>query len=279
MTQYGMIIDISRCTGCYCCFTACKDEYWGNDYPPYTAPQPKHGQFWLNLEKKERGKYPYVKAAYMPIPCMHCQSAPCIEAADEEAVYRRDDGIVVIDPEKALGQKQLKESCPYGAIYWSADTNLAQKCTFCIHRLEKGLLPRCVQACPADAIIFGDRDDPKSEIAQLLKSGKPEALHPEYATSPSVTYIDLHKMNSLFISGAVFFADTDECAEGVDVTLSGGDSKLTTKTNNYGNFDIDGLTAGEYQLDLAATGYAPKTIQLTVDKDTFIPDIDLSPAQ
>ena len=92
MTQYAMIIDISRCTGCYCCFTACKDEYWGNAFPPYTAAQPRLGQFWLNIKNKERGKYPYVKAAYMPIPCMQCRNAPCVEAAEDNAVYRRDDG-------------------------------------------------------------------------------------------------------------------------------------------------------------------------------------------
>ena len=279
MTQYAMIIDISRCTGCYCCFTACKDEYWDNEYPSFTAAQPKHGQFWMNLEKKERGKYPYVKAAYMPVPCMQCQSAPCMAAAEDNAVYRRADGIVVIDPEKAVGQKQLTDSCPYGAIFWNEEINLAQKCTFCVHRLEQGLLPRCVQACPADAITFGDLDDPQSEVAELLNSGRSEILHPEYETAPLVAYIDLFKMNTRFIAGAVIFSDSDECAEGVDVTLSGGETELTTKTDNYGNFDFDGLAAGAYQLDFAASGYAPKTIRVTVEKDTFIPDIDMSPVQ
>lgn len=279
MTQYAMTIDISRCTGCYCCFTACKDEYWDNDYPPFSVAQPKFGQFWMNIEKEERGKYPYVKAAYMPVPCMQCQSAPCLESAEGNAIYRRDDGIVVIDPEKAVGQRQLTASCPYGAIFWNEEKQLAQKCTFCVHRLEKGLLPRCVQACPAEAIIFGDLDDPQSEITKLMKSEKPEILHPEYETSPRVAYIDLYKMNTRFIAGAVVFSDTDDCAENVDVTLSGSDFKLTTKTNNYGNFDFDGVMAGEYQLDFAAPGYAPRTIRVTLDTDTFIPDIDMSPVQ
>ena len=103
MTRYGMIIDISKCTGCYNCFSACKDEYWDNDYLPYSVAQPKFGQFWLNLLKKERGTYPSVKIAYMPLLCMHCNDAPCIEAADDNAVYRRPDGIVIIDPDRAVG--------------------------------------------------------------------------------------------------------------------------------------------------------------------------------
>ena len=279
MTQYAMIIDISRCTACHCCFTACKDEYWGNDYPPHTAAQPKHGQFWMRVKEKERGKYPYVKTAYMPVPCMQCRSAPCIEAAEGNAAYRRDDGIVVIDPEKAVGQKQMKESCPYGAIFWNEEKNLAQKCTFCAHRLEQGLLPRCVQACPANAIAFGDLDDPQSEVARLMKSQKPEILHPEHQTAPRVAYIDLYKMNTLFIAGAAVFRDSDECAEGVAVKLTSGDTEWTTKTDNFGNFDFDGLTAGAYQLDFAAAGYTPKTIHVTLDTDTYIPDIGMRPVQ
>ena len=140
---------------------------------------------------------------------------------------------------------------------------------------EQGLLPRCVQACPAEAITFGDLDDPQSEVAKLMKSENPDVLHPEYKTEPRVAYIDLYKMNTLFIAGAVFFAETDECAEGVDVTLTGTDTELKSKTDNFGNFDFDGLTAGEYQVDLSAAGYEPKTIRVSIDTDTFIPDIDM----
>src|SRR5512141_2209369 len=92
MTRLGMVIDISKCTACYCCFAACKDEYWENDYPPFTTAQPKHGQSWMNVEKKERGKFPYVKAASMPVPCMHCEDAPCIKAAKNKAVYKMPNG-------------------------------------------------------------------------------------------------------------------------------------------------------------------------------------------
>ncbi|MCF8024322.1 MAG: carboxypeptidase regulatory-like domain-containing protein [Desulfobacteraceae bacterium] len=275
MTKYGMIIDISRCTACYCCFAACKDEYWENDYLPYTAAQPRYGQFWMNIEKKERGKYPYVKAAYMPVPCMQCQSAPCIDAAEDNAVYRRDDGIIVIDPEKAVGQKKIFEACPYGAIYWNEDKNLPQKCTFCVHRIEEGKTPRCAQACPSHAIKFGDLDDPDSEVSRLLNSDTTDILHPEYETSPLVRYVDLYQMNTLFIAGAAVFADTDECAEGVDVSLTGNGVNMKTFTNNYGSFEFDGLAAGVYRLDFTIDNYAPKSLDVQIEEEVYIPAIML----
>ena len=261
-----MAVDISKCTACYCCFTACKDEYWDNDYLPYTAAQPKFGQFWLNILKNERGVYPSIKVAYMPVPCLQCEDAPCIKAATDNAVYRRPDGIVVIDPVKAVGQKQLaqKKACPYGAIFWNKEKNLAQKCTFCVHRLEQGKLPRCVQACPSECIKFGDLDDPQSEISKYLKSAGAETLYPEYATKPKVYYVDLYKMNKLFITGSVIFRDTDECAEGVTVTLAGVDKSAKTVTNNFGNFEFDALNAGDYILKFVKKGYESQTVAVAL---------------
>jgi len=165
MAKWGMVIDISKCNACYCCFIACKDEYWENDYLPYTVAQPRHGQLWMDLQKAERGSHPFIKVAYMPKPCMQCQDAPCLKSATNGAIYRRPDGVVVIDPKKAAGQKQLVNSCPYGAIYWNEEKNLPQKCTFCVHRLEEGQIPRCVKACPNGCLNFGDLEDPKSGVA------------------------------------------------------------------------------------------------------------------
>ena len=127
MTRLAMVIDISRCTACYCCFIACKDEYWGNDYLPYSAGQPKLEQFWVNVVKKERGKSPNIKIAYIPVLCMQCDQAPCMKAAKENAVYKRSDGIVIIDPEKAVGQRQIVDACPYHVIYWNEEKQLPQK--------------------------------------------------------------------------------------------------------------------------------------------------------
>jgi Fe-S-cluster-containing dehydrogenase component len=278
MAQWGFVIDISKCNACYCCFTACKDEHWDNDYPPYTASQPRHGQFWMNLIKNERGKYPYIRVAYMPLLCMQCEDAPCIKAAKNGAVYKRPDGIVVIDPQKAIGQEQIVKSCPYGVIYWNEEKKLPQKCTFCVHRLEEGQVPRCVQACPTGCLTFGDLDDPKSEVSKLLKAAKAEAFHPEWNTRPSVYYIDLYKITRHFVSGTVVFGDTDECAEGVTATLTANGKSVKTTTNNYGNFEFDGLHAGKYELKLEYAGYASKIKKFDLKTDNYLGDIILTKA-
>jgi Fe-S-cluster-containing dehydrogenase component len=277
MVQYGFVIDISRCIGCYCCFTACKDEYWDNDYPPYTTAQPQHGQSWMNIAKNERGKFPYVKAAFMPLPCMQCEDAPCVKASKNGAVYARPDGVVVIDPKKAAGQKQLltPEACPYGVIFWNDRKNLPQKCTFCAHRLEEGKIPRCAQACPSGSLTFGDLDDPQSAAAKLLKATGAAVFHPEWKTKPRVYYIDLHKMTSNFIAGAVVFSDSDECAEGVKATLSGNGKSVKTTTNNYGNFEFDGLDNGKYTVTLERAGYTPKKLDIELKTDNYLGEIVL----
>ena len=278
MARYGMVIDISRCTGCYCCFAACKDEYWGNEYSPYTAAQPRHGQFWMNVAKNERGKFPYVKVAHMPVPCMQCKDAPCINESRNNAVYKRADGIVVIDPAKAAGQRQLLEdkACPYGAIFWNEGKQLPQKCTFCVHRIEVGKVPRCVQACPSECIKFGDLDDPKSEVSALLKSRAVEQFKLEKKTNPQVYYIDLHKMTRLFVAGAVVLGDLDDCASGAAVFLQERDGiSVQTVTNAFGNFEIDGLEPGQYSIKIEIKGYIAKTLDIDLKSSEYLGEIVL----
>jgi Fe-S-cluster-containing dehydrogenase component len=278
MSRYGMAINISRCTGCYNCFAACKDEYWGNDYLPYSAAQPKFDHFWMNILKNERGVHPYTKVAYMPLLCMHCAEAPCVKAARDQAVYKRPDGIVIIDPQRAIGQKQLlsRKACPYGVIYWNEEKQLPQKCTFCTHRIENGKTPRCVQACPSGALIFGDLDDPGSEVSKLLKSSNAAVSHPEWKTGPAIFYSDLHKMTQYFVAGAVVFGDTDECARGVTITLNSAGIAAETTSNSYGNFEFDGLDSGKYLLKLEYPGYAARTIRVNLKNDKCFPAIILT---
>jgi len=275
MAKYGMVIDISRCNGCYNCFLACRDEYCGNDYPPYSLAQPMTGHFWMRIIERERGQYPRVKVAYTPVLCMQCENAPCIKAALNGAVYRRPDGIVIIDPEKAVGQKQIVSACPYRVIYWNEEKNIPQKCTFCAHLLDKGWKePRCVELCPAGAMIFGDLEDPNSEVSKLMASNKVEALHPEYGLKEKVRYIALPKR---FIAGTVVFGDKDECAENVDVTLIGDGVKQTIKTNNYGDFEFEGLPAEkEFSVKLEHPGYAPKELTVQTKIDVYLGEIILT---
>jgi len=194
------------------CFSACKDEYVGNDFPPYSKSQPDTqygyygqdatpngvspgaawvipGQSWIKDTTIETGTYPNVKARFVYTPCMHCDNAPCITAAQNNAVYRRPDGIVIIDPQLSGGQNQIVDSCPYGRIYWNSALNIPQKCTMCAHLIDAGKNPKCVDSCPMNAITFGDLDDPNSKVSKPAASAA--ALHPEYGTKPKVTYIGL----------------------------------------------------------------------------------------
>jgi Fe-S-cluster-containing dehydrogenase component len=269
-----MVIDIARCNGCFNCFLACRDEHCGNDFPPYSASQPETGQSWMQVIEKERGKYPKVKVAYTPVLCMHCDDASCIKAATGGAIYKRADGIVIIDPKKSGGQKALVSACPYRVIFWNEEKQIPQKCTFCAHLLDQGWkAPRCVEVCPTGALTFGNLDDASSDVARRMKSGKMEVLHPEYGMKEKVSYLGLPKR---FIAGSVVFGNTDQCGEGAKVTLQGKGEKRVTKADNYGDFEFDGLKADKtYGIKVESAGYRPYETEVNTKVDVYLGDIVL----
>jgi Fe-S-cluster-containing dehydrogenase component len=274
MARYGMIIDINKCTGCYNCFLTCRDEFAGNDNGSYAAAQPMSGMNWMKLVERERGQYPKVKVSYTPVMCMHCENAGCIKVAQNNAVYRRPDGIVIIDPVKAKGQKQIVAGCPYRVIEWNEEAQIPQKCILCAHMLDKGeKVPRCVESCPTGALIFGDLDDPKSEIAKLVASAETEALHPEYGLKEKVRYIGLAKK---FVAGTVVLGDVDEVAANINVTLSGEGQTRTASTNGFGDFEFEGLADNtDYTVKIEAPGYKSKSVKAKTLKDTYLGEIVL----
>ena len=266
MKKWNLIVDVAKCHDCNNCFLSCKDEYVDNDWKPFSLGQPWHGHRWMNIMRKERGQYPMVDVAYLPLPCVHCDDAPCMKAAKGGAIYKRDDGIVIIDPEKAKGQKDLVKSCPYGAIWWNADKAAPQKCTFCVHLLEEGWKePRCVQACPTGALEAVYAED--AEMQKRVKDEGLEAYMPKLKTKPRVYYKNLYRYTHCFIGGSVALQDKNECAEGARVTLSNGSGKAIQETvaNNYGDFKFDGLeeNSGSYELEVSYPGY--KTLKQRVD--------------
>jgi Fe-S-cluster-containing dehydrogenase component len=271
MPRYGMVIDVTRCDGCYNCFIACKDEHAEQTHAGYAAAQPMTGQDWMKILPVERGQFPKVKQDYVPVPCMHCEAAPCAEGS-EGAIYRRPDGVVMIDPEEAIGQKESVTRCPYRRIYWNDIEKVAQKCTFCSHLLDAGWKePRCVEACPTGTLIFGDLDDPNSEVSKAW--AKAEAMHPEYGLGEKVRYIGLPRN---FVAGAVVFGDTDECAKGVTVELVGPDRSTTTQTDAFGDFEFEGLPYNEsYTVVVAAAGYQGQQLDVTTHKSQYLGDIVL----
>lgn len=209
--HWVMVIDQRKCTGCHSCTVACIAE---NKLPPGVVYRPVIDQ--------EKGVYPHVGRSFLPRPCMHCANAPCVQACPVGASYRRPDGVVGINYDKCVGCRYCIAACPYGARtfdfgeFYTAGTPAVQeyeklpafeygkkrprdgksvpvgnarKCTFCLHRLEAGMLPACVTTCIGHATYFGDISDPDSLVAELVARPNAHVLKPELGTRPSVYYL------------------------------------------------------------------------------------------
>jgi tetrathionate reductase subunit B len=264
--------DSAYCNGCYNCQIACKDEHVANDWSPYAKPQPETGQFWLKLNEKVRGQVPRVKVAYHPVLCNHCGNAPCMEACKVEGgIYRREDGLVIIDPTKCTGCRNCVDACPYGVIYFSDDLNIAQKCTGCAHLLDSGWKePRCVDACPTLALKFMEEAEAKEYIQ------KAEFLKPERAEKdqPHVYYLNLPRR---FIAGTVYDPVEKEVIIGATVTLvdSGDKKSYTAKTDSFGDFEFEKLPVSKFTLTIEK-GKKSKTLKVSTDQDVSLGDIPLT---
>jgi len=177
LTQLGFVIDHSRCIGCHACTVACKSE---NDVPL--------GNFRTWVKYTERGEFPQVRRHFAVLRCNQCTAAPCVAICPTNALAKRPDGIVDIDPAACIGCKSCMQGCPYDALYINPDLGTAQKCHFCAHRTERGLAPACAVVCPTEAIIPGDFDDPTSLVARLRAEGGLAVRKAEAGTGPNVYY-------------------------------------------------------------------------------------------
>ena len=269
----AFVIDVGICNGCYSCQIACKDEHVGNDWTPIAKPQPDTGHFWLKQSDYIRGTVPKVKMHYVPLMCQHCDDAPCIPACPiEGALYKREDGLVIIDPEKCTGCKACVDACPYKVIYFNESLNIAQKCTGCAHLLDGGewKIPRCADSCPTEAIKFGEESEFKDQIA------KAEILKPEAKAKPRVYYLNIPKK---FIAGTVYDPVEKEVIMGATCTLKGpkAGKVATVTTDDFGDFWFHGLTDGAYDLTIEAKGFAAKSFaKLNTEKDINLGDIPLA---
>jgi Fe-S-cluster-containing dehydrogenase component len=258
--------------GCYCCQIACKDEHVGNDWTPYAKPQPETGQFWLGIKETVRGTVPKVKVSYFPSMCVHCEDAPCQQACPVEgAIYQRGDGLVIIDPEVCTGCRLCEESCPYNALYFNGPVNIAQKCTGCAHLLDDGWkAPRCVDACPTDAMRFGKEE----ELAEWI--AKADAYRPELGLKTRVYYLNLPKK---FIGGTLFDPLADEVIIGARCTLTDEESgqTFTTETDGYGDFWFKGLPEDRtFSLKIEGDGMSKEITAISTALDVNLGDIALS---
>ena len=281
MKQWYKVIDVALCHDCNNCFMADKDEFVGNDWPPYTAAQPRHGHRWVDILRRERGQYARNEVAYLPVPCQHCEVAPCIEASNG-SMYRRPDGIVMIDMEKAKGNKAIMEACPYGSIWWNEELGIGQKCIACAHLLDdptwKPHTTRCAHSCSTGAMktYFLDPE----EMEKMIADQDLQAYLAEKGTKPRTLYKHLYKFTKNFITAGVL-VDGD-CYENATVTLHSKDGGIvcnlsgagvancqdtsvlaTRATNFFGEFKFDGLENGDYTVEVDAGGRkysAPVTV-------------------
>jgi Fe-S-cluster-containing dehydrogenase component len=226
MTRWGMVIDLDKCTGCQSCSVACKAE----NNVPHGSPEEhirRTTPFWHKVIAVSHGEYPTPRIDLIPMPCMHCDDAPCVTVCPAKATYHREDGIVIQNFRRCIGCKYCIVACPYGVRSFNykepeeeeyqrpdlpperADRGVwpfprrvhgvVEKCTFCFHRIDQAVregkkvgtevLPACAEACPAQAIAFGDIDDPDSNVSRLLASRQWMRLREEMGTSPKVFYL------------------------------------------------------------------------------------------
>lgn len=183
--QYGLVFDLRRCIGCRTCVIACKVE------------NGLEGRSWIkvltsggSLFDLPVGKYPRLSLSWQPATCMHCQDPPCLQACPVEgAMYKRADGIVLIDREKCSGCELCAFACPHDAIRFDPQEGHAEKCTLCSQRIDRGLPPFCVKECVWGAIHFGDIGDPNSEVSKLISHRNGYVLPSEGDTHPSNYYL------------------------------------------------------------------------------------------
>ena len=199
MTRLGMVIDLERCVGCQGCVLACKAEHG--------TPRGIH---WMRVLEREVGAFPNARRTFTPVRCNHCANAPCIAACPTGAIEKRPDGIVMVNDRVCVGTMACLTACPYYIpVRYDGDgsytdgeptpfeevkhakfrVGTAQKCNFCDHRIDQGRPPACVEACPADALIYGDLEDPSSRVNQLLATRRHFRPREELGTDPSVYYL------------------------------------------------------------------------------------------
>jgi molybdopterin-containing oxidoreductase family iron-sulfur binding subunit len=221
--QWGMAIDLDRCTGCQACVAACHAE---NNLPVSTPESAAKGRavHWIRVDRYYEGEFPDVRVRYMPVLCQQCDEAPCEPVCPVYATYKNAEGLNVQVYNRCVGTRYCANNCPYSVRFfnwfdptWPAPldlqhnpdvsirmTGVMEKCTFCIQRIQRGkteakqenrpvadgdINPACVQSCPAKAMVFGDLNDPESEVSRLAANGRSTRLLEHLGTKPKVFYL------------------------------------------------------------------------------------------
>jgi Fe-S-cluster-containing dehydrogenase component len=221
--QWGMAIDLDRCTGCEACVVACHAE---NNIQTVGEKEAARGraQHWIRVERYYEGEFPDVKVKFMPVMCQQCGQAPCEPVCPTFASYRTSEGLNGQIYNRCIGTRYCSNACPYNVRFFNffnpvwekplhlqlnpdvsvREVGVMEKCTFCVQRIKAGeiqaaaekrelkddeIKPACVQSCPTSAMVFGDLNDPQSEVSRLARSHRATKLLGEVGTLPQVTYL------------------------------------------------------------------------------------------
>lgn len=279
MKKWNMIVDVARCNNCYNCFVGTKDEYVGNEHEGYAAPQPLHGHSWVAMEYRESGRWPMVETSFRPVMCNHCDDAPCIAAATNGAIRKRDDGIVIIDPKLAKGQKQIVDACPYGAVYWNEEEQIPQAWPFDAHLLDRGWDKTKLEAvCPTD--VFQSLKVSDAEMQQIASDNKLVTLESDTEAKPRVYYKNNHLFTTCFVGGTLVSVHDgiEDCVAGATATaLRGGTELGTAVSDRFGEFKIERIARGigDITLNIEVGGERVKSVDLEVQDSVYAGCIEI----
>lgn len=280
MKKWNLVFDLSLCSGCYNCVLAVKDEYVGNSFPGYAAEMPRHGGHWVDIRSRERGRFPSVDIAHLFQSCQHCDRPPCLGAASEGAVTKRDDGIVVIDPQRARGQQPIATACPFHAVHWNETLELPQHWNFDAHLIDAGwAAPRPVQACPTGALRALKLED--DQMQRLAAAEGLQRLPQGETLRTRVYYRNLSRYTHEFVAGTLVGAEAglEACVAGAMVSLgSAGRALASTTTNPWGDFRFDALPKGSYRLEVLAQGYQAHARDFDLTDSLWLGEIRLQAA-
>jgi Fe-S-cluster-containing dehydrogenase component len=221
--RWGMVVDLDRCTGCEACVVACRAE---NNVPTVGETEAARGRaiHWIRIERYWEGEFPNARIRFVPVLCQHCEAAPCEPVCPTYASYHTADGLNAQVYNRCIGTRYCANACPYTVRFFNffhpvwekplhlqlnpevsvREVGVMEKCTFCVQRIKAAELqakaearelrdgdvqPACAQACPADALLFGDLNDPDSRVARLARSPRGSKLLEEVGTQPKITYL------------------------------------------------------------------------------------------
>ncbi|MBB5509345.1 4Fe-4S dicluster domain-containing protein [Paraburkholderia atlantica] len=277
MSKWNLVIKVGRCENCQNCVIAARDEHVGNDFPGYSAPASADAESTIRIMRRVQGDSHMAETTYLPVMCNHCDDAPCMRAGGD-AIRKRADGIVIIDPDKARGRKDIVKACPYKAIVWNEALQLPQTWIFDAHLLDQGWQqPRCEQSCPTGVFETVRLDD--AAMAEKARREGLKVLEPRLKTSPRVWYSGLDRWETCFIGGSVSaqVGQVVECVPDAAVALYWCNRKVAeTVTDAFGDFQFSRLIkdSGHYRIEIRhALGNASR--ECVLGESVYVGEIGL----